>query len=284
MKIKRNKKTISLKNIIKCAEYISLCHSPTFNKSTEKYLWKMKWKPIDLKFYINSYTHSTFFSSSAFESLLVWFLSRNSRCKKATNIQTDTLKSDKIEYFTIISTWIWMLFISYVHTFPHVFIVCKFYYCYFLFSIEWKRAHQMFDNCSFKRLAGRLTCVCVLNVFRFKLRNKKKRLNDTSFNGIVRWFVKEVVKQAGVLDESDNVNVFLFIFFVCSLQFSLFSFFFHSPSTNLMQKEQTWQWIVESFYWNMLRAVSVVISHRRFLLQISKNHKLKRIKPTTYSL
>lgn len=195
MKIKRNKKTISLKNIIKCAEYLSLCHSPTFNKSTEKYLWKMKWKPIDLKFYINSYTHSTFFSSSSFESLLVWFLSRNSRCKKATNIQTDTLKSDKIEYFTIISTWIWMLFISYVHTFPHVFIVCKFYYCYFLFSIEWKRAHQMFDNCSFKRLAGRLTvCMCV-ECFQIQIEKQKKAVKWH----IIQWYcsmIRERSRQA----------------------------------------------------------------------------------------
>lgn len=111
MKIKRNKKNNLTEKYNKMRWiYLSLCHSPTFNKSTEKYLWKMKWKPIDLKFYINSYTHSTFFFSSSFESLLVWFLSRNSRCKKATNIQTDTLKSDKIEYFTIISTCIWNAF------------------------------------------------------------------------------------------------------------------------------------------------------------------------------
>lgn len=179
-----------------------------------------------------------------------------------------------------------MLFISYVHTFPHVFIVCKFYYCYFLFSIEWKRAHQMFDNCSFKRLSGRLTmCMCV-ECFQIQIEKQKKAVKWH----IIQWYcsmIRERSRQAsrGIGWERQCKRFSLYFFFVCSLQFSLFSFFiFHSPSTNLMQKEQTWQWIVESFYWNMLRAVSVVISHRRFLLQISKNHKLKRIKPTTYSL
>lgn len=161
--------------------------SPTFKlgtqkmkkKNTEKYLWKMKWKPIDLKFNIFKfiYIYILRFSFWIFICLVLvglWNAAENIHRWITLKLEWNGMEGKEWKKKEYSAYEYEMLFISSMcNAFPPVFsisnsIIAIFYFIKraseqpvdrsiersslktafgHIFSIEWKRAHQMYDNC-----------------------------------------------------------------------------------------------------------------------------------------